>query len=252
MKDNSKLFKFLPGVPTPHILQRLNKAGGKEVESGKLLSPQSSAALVIDVFGPFIEAPQTLPRLPHTNDLDWPAKFVDIEYSARFPWSGGRHPWLDAVVQTPKHLIGIESKRFEPFRDNKKASFSDAYWRPVWGKNMIPYETLRDGLHNGKLTYKHLDAVQLVKHAFGLRTDGIVRGKGKPILAYVFVDTCHSSPVRITEEKIQRHRQEVSDFAKRAAGSEVRFIAFSYSEWLATFPEEFKLHAELVAQKYNV
>jgi hypothetical protein len=36
---------FLPGVPVEHVLRRLAKAGGNEVASGKLASPDSSAAL---------------------------------------------------------------------------------------------------------------------------------------------------------------------------------------------------------------
>jgi hypothetical protein len=42
-----------------------------------------------------------------------------LEYCARFPWSGGRHPWLDALAETPETIIGVESKRFEPYRDIK-------------------------------------------------------------------------------------------------------------------------------------
>lgn len=44
----------------------------------------------------------------------------------RFPWAGGRHPWLDAAVETERYLIGVESKRFEPFRDAKSVRLSDA------------------------------------------------------------------------------------------------------------------------------
>ena len=42
----------------------------------------------------------------------------------RFSWSGGLHPWLDVGIQTAERLIGIESKRYEPFRDHKTATFS--------------------------------------------------------------------------------------------------------------------------------
>ena len=39
--------------------------------------------------------------------------------TVRFPWSGGRHPALDCLVATPSALVGIESKRFEPFRGHR-------------------------------------------------------------------------------------------------------------------------------------
>jgi hypothetical protein len=42
--------QFLPGIPASHVLGRLAKAGGKEIESGKLSSPESSAALAVNCF----------------------------------------------------------------------------------------------------------------------------------------------------------------------------------------------------------
>jgi hypothetical protein len=30
--------------------------------------------------------------LPGLDSFDWPPISVDVEYCARFPWSGGRHP----------------------------------------------------------------------------------------------------------------------------------------------------------------
>ena len=36
--------QFLPGVPVSHVLKRLANAGGKEIESDKFSSPESSAA----------------------------------------------------------------------------------------------------------------------------------------------------------------------------------------------------------------
>ena len=108
--------QFLPGVPANHILDRLSKAGGNEVVSGKLASPESSAALAVNTFGWFIDRPQLLQPFPPLA-ATFPARMVDVEYCARFPWNGGRHPWLDAVVETDRHLIGVESKRFEPYRD---------------------------------------------------------------------------------------------------------------------------------------
>ena len=55
--------QFLPGVPVEYILARLAKAGGKELESGKLASPESSAALAVNCIGWFIEHPDRLPPL---------------------------------------------------------------------------------------------------------------------------------------------------------------------------------------------
>ena len=66
--------RFLPGVPVDHVL---------------------------DLLPPF-------PQL----ETGWPPELVEVEYCARFPWSGGRHPWLDAFVETAGCIIGVEFEAF--------------------------------------------------------------------------------------------------------------------------------------------
>jgi hypothetical protein len=61
---------FLPGVPSDYVLARLSAAGGREVESGKFSSPESSAALAVNAFGWFIQRPSLLPPLPGLEDID--------------------------------------------------------------------------------------------------------------------------------------------------------------------------------------
>lgn len=225
--------QFLPGVPAGYVLQRLAKAGGKEVESGKLLSPESSAALAVNCFGWFIERPDQLPPLKGLEGAGAP-EWVDLEFCARFPWSGGRHPWLDAVVRTPTTLVGIESKRFEPFRDVKSVSLSDAYDRPVWGSNMQGYESMRDRLRSGEERFVHLDAAQLVKHAFGLVTEGR-RQRRMPALFYLFAEPAGRNGHCISPDILARHRDEISRFAAAVAGDEVDFHSSSYRDWLETW-----------------
>ena len=129
---------FLPGVPEHLVRAALAKAGGNEIDRGKFDSPESSAALAVNAFGWFLERPSDLPPFPSLPDIDWPALRVDVERRMRFPWRGGRHPWLDAAVETADHVVGVESKRFEPFRDVKTVSLSDNYNRDVWGGRMTP------------------------------------------------------------------------------------------------------------------
>jgi hypothetical protein len=224
---------FLPGVPATYILDRLAKAGGNEVESGKLASPESSAALAVNCFGWFVPRPELLPPFSGL-DATFPALLVDVEYQARFPWPGGKHPWLDAVAVTKTHLIGIESKRFEPFRDKKTIALSAAYDRPVWGEAMAQYEELRDQLRSGAIHFEYLDAAQLVKHAFGLVTDARRKGK-QPILVYLFAEPSYLNGQPIGDRAIQRHRAEVAEFAKLISGAEVAFLATSYREWISSW-----------------
>ena len=88
---------FLPSVPVEHVLDRFGAAGRNEVGSVKLESPESSAALAVNCFGWFISRPSRFPSLPGLDTND-PVEMVDLEeFTARFPWAGGRYSWLDAV-----------------------------------------------------------------------------------------------------------------------------------------------------------
>jgi hypothetical protein len=245
----SKL-QFLPGVPAEHVVARLGAAGGKEIESGKLASPESSAALAVNTFGWFVNRPALLPPVPGLEHAG-PARVVDVEYCARFPWSGGRHPWLDAIVETDTHLIGIESKRFEPYRDRKTVSLSTAYDRPVWGGMMKPFEKMRDRLRSGELKFEYLDAAQLVKHAFGLVTDARRRQR-KPALLYIYAEPAQLGGAALAASTFAAHRREIAIFAREVAGAEVEFAATSYREWLSSWSErpEVAAHAHAITKAF--
>lgn len=206
------------------------KAGGHEIESGKFASPESSAALAANVFAYFcgdVEA-KSFPRDGNFSFLTSPVECVDLELSLRFPWSGGMHPWLDAVIETKGWLVGIESKRYEPFRDTKTNGFSEAYDRDVWGSGMQPYSALKDAIKCGKAQFRFLDAVQLIKHAFGIRTQAAKSGK-RAALVYVYAEPRKYPNGRaILEADFTAHRHEVNRFAKAVEGAEVRFSALTH------------------------
>lgn len=234
------------------MLDRLAKAPGNEIESGKFSSPESSAALAVNCFDWFIERPHQLPPLIDLEDAGVP-ELVDIEFCARFPWAGGRHPSLDAVVRPPKRLIGIESKRFEPFRDAKPIRFSDAYDRPVWGDNMKGFERMRDRLRSGDAKFLHLDAAQLVKHAFGLVTEGGRRQRA-PALFYLFAEPAARGGHAIAMEDFARHRDEISSFAEAVSGDAVTFHSASYREWLGTwhrFDSHVAAHGQAILEAFE-
>lgn len=240
---------FLSGVPADLVTAALAKAPGNEIASGKFDNPESSAALAVNGFGWFLQRAADLPPFPPLTDLNWPAQSVAIERQMRFPWSGGRHPWLDAAVETPTHLIGVESKRFEPFRGAKRASLSPAYDRDVWGDGMAPFTTVRDALRAGERRYRHLDAAQLVKHAFGLVTEGRRLGKA-PVLLYLYAEPAQRGATLIPPATHARHREEIADFATAVSGAEVRYAACSWGEWLAGWKGEAKPHADALLARF--
>ncbi|MEQ8354638.1 MAG: hypothetical protein RH942_03800 [Kiloniellaceae bacterium] len=232
---------FLPGLPEDLIRAVYENAPGNEIESGKFASPESSAALVANTFGIFLNSRSDLPPLPGLEGRDWHVESVQLEAQLRFPWRGGLHPWLDVLVDTKDDLVGIESKRYETFRAKKEPEFSKTYWRPVWGDRMNSFEQVRNDLQEGRLKFEHLDATQLVKHAFGLRTavqrEGQRQGK-RPILYYLFAEPERWPDGRpIPETACKNHRAEIERFAKLVAGDEVGFRACSYRELLAEWSE---------------
>jgi hypothetical protein len=227
---------FLPGVSARYVLERLRNADGHEVSSGKFASPRSSAALVVNTFAWFHHRPERLPPFGILGKNISRPSAVEIEYCARLPWAGGRHPWLDAWVETAEAVIGVESKRFEPFRGQKKALLSAAYDRHLWHDRMTPFEAMRDTLRSPEERFRFLDAVQLVKHAFGLVTEGRRKSK-RPYLVYLFAEPKEYAGRAITEAARQAHREEVARFAAEVAGAEVGFGAISYRKWLDSWPD---------------
>ena len=223
----------MPHLNRAAIEAAYTRAPGHEIEGGKFLSQESSAALAANVFGLFLDRPQLAPPLPGLEHLGWPAERVALEAIVRFPWSGGRHPCLDVLIETGTALIGVESKRYEPFRPRGRPDLSAAYWRPVWGARMTGYQQVRDHLGDGSLQFTHLDATQLVKHALGLCSAGR-RARKLPVLVYVYAEPDVWPNERpIPRDDILRHRQEIDFFRLRTRTDEVKFVAISYRELLA-------------------
>jgi hypothetical protein len=227
---------LLPGLPVEEIRACYARAAGNEIDSGKFASSESSAALAANAFGFYLLRPETLPALPGTEDLGWPASALTLEGVVRFPWSGGRHPCLDVLIETQTALIGIESKRYEPFRSKGDVALSDAYDRAVWGSKMSGFTRVRDDLRTGVLSFHHLDAAQLVKHAFGLRTavqEPSKHTNRRPILFYLFAEPKARSDGRlIAAFDVQRHRDELQQFADLVQGNEVDFRWATYKTLL--------------------
>ena len=250
--------RFLPGVPGDDIEQIFNAAPGDEIRSGKFDSPESSAALAANAFGFFLHRAPDMPPLPDCPT--WPARSLSIEATVRFPWRLGSHPVLDCLVATRSHLIGIESKRFEPYRGHGAAVLSDAYWRPEWGDRMKGYERIRDSLRENARLYRFLDAAQLVKHAFGLRSEvhrpGAHHGLN-PILFYVYAEpeSWPKSRRRVDDDAKAGHRDETARFARAVEDDEVAFVSCSYRRllaiWRRDLREEIRGHAEAVMARFS-
>jgi hypothetical protein len=222
---------FLPGVPAEAVLAALRRSPGSELASGKFDSPESSAALVANAFGWFLDRPAALPPLPCVP-MGQPES-VEIEAEMRFPWSGGRHPWLDVAIATATTLVGVEAKRYEPFRPRKAVAFSEAYDSRDWGPGMARFAAMRLALASGRQSYRHLDAVQLVKHAYGLKTQGVKRARGAVLVYLHAAPAFWASGKPVDPALTRRHEAEIADFAHAVKGDDVIFVPLRWADLLA-------------------
>jgi len=245
---------LLPHLPCAQIEAIYRTAPGDEIGTGKFENPESSAVLVANAFGFFLDCPDIFPGLPHLEDVRWPASELSLERQIRFPWAGGRHPCLDVVIRTPDSLIGIESKRYEPNRPKQRKRHSAAYWRDVWGSRMRGYIQALELAESRLNVFPRLDAAQLVKHAVALRTQihrAEDRGR-KGFLYYLYADPStwpDGSPV--SSDMRNQHQADIQRFSELVADCEVGFIAATYSEvlesWLRSEHAGVAAHATAVA-----
>ena len=252
--------RFLPGVPGAEIEPILNAAPGNEIASGKFDSPESSAALAVNAFGFFLHRASDLPAVPGCEGEIWPARSLFIEAGLRFPWRGGRHPVLDCLVETPSALIGIESKRFEPYRSRRPSSLSKAFWRPVWGEQMGGYERVRDGIRDHPERFAHLDAAQLFKHALALRSEVHRRERRCPLIPILFYlyaepEVWPASGKAVDERAKEQHRNEIEKFGKAVADDEVRFVSCPWRRlldaWACQPDSRIRAHAKAVTARFS-
>jgi hypothetical protein len=242
---------FLPGVPAAAVLAALARSPGNELATGKLDSPESSAALAVNAFGWFLKRPRSLQPLPGVP-MGLPIS-VEIEAELRFPWRGGRHPWLDVAITTATTLVGVESKRYEPFRPGKAAGFSEAYDSRDWSQGMARYTAMRQALTDGRQCYRCIDAVQLVKHAYALRTQAVKRGLGAVLVYLHAAPASWASGKPVSAEAIVRHKAEIADFARAVKGDDVSFVAVNWADLLADWAKlpALAAHAAAISGRFG-
>lgn len=125
---------------------------------------------------------------------------------------------------------------------------------------MKGYESVRDRLRENGRLYDFIDAAQLVKHAFALRTES-QRGSCRrrrlvPILFYLYEEprSWPSSEKPIRNADRAAHREEIADFAGAVEGDEVGFVSCSYSAlldgWMRRGNGGIRAHARAVRSRY--
>lgn len=236
---------FLPGVPAEAVLAALTRAPGNEVASGKFDSPESSAALAANAFGWFLDRPTLMPPLPGVPMGR--VETVEIAAEMHFPWRGGRHPWLEAALTTPTTLVGVSALRFEPFRPRKASAFTEAFEARDWGPGMARFDAMRRALAEGRQVYRCLDAVQLVKQAYGLKTQASKRARGAVLVYLHAAPATWASGKPVDPAAIARHDAEIADFARAVKGDDVVFAPVRWADLLKQWSREPEVAAHAAA-----
>jgi hypothetical protein len=222
---------FLPDLPVEGILDCLKRSPGHEYRTGKMDGPDSSAALVVNGFGWFLNRADQLPAMQGVPSGQ--VTSLTLEAEMRYPWKEGRHPWLDVGMESATTLIGLESRRYEPFRPAKNTGFSEIYDRPVWREKLPKFTQLRDDLVAGRVVFEALDAVQLVKSAYGIWTRAEKRASGA-VLIYLYADPVSwASGKNVDPARKALHRRELAEFSNLIAGDGVTFVRMRWSDLLA-------------------
>ena len=123
---------------------------------------------------------------------------------------------------------------------------------------MKGYEGIRDNLRDNPSEYVRLDAAQLFKHAFALRTEAVRRRKRKPkpILFYLYAEPERWPDGKPVDETAKvRHRDEIETFRATVADDEVVFLSCPYRRLLSVWKEHgddrIRAHAEAVMHRFS-
>ncbi len=224
---------FLPDLPVEGIMECLRRSPGHEVRTGKMDGPESSAALVANAFGWFLHRASKFPTMQGVPC--GPVTSVTLEAEMRYPWKEGRHPWLDVALESATTLVGIEARRYEPFRPAKASGFAEIYDRPVWREKLPRFTALRDDLVKGNIGFESLDAVGLIKSAYGLWTRAEKRATGA-VLVYLYADPQTWANGKAVDPALKaRHRKELAEFSRLIAGDGVSFVRLRWADLLSSW-----------------
>ena len=206
--------------------QAFDKGSGSELRDtsrypAKMRAAHSSSALAVNVFDSWVGKDTG----PLDNALSLDSGTVNIRFEEQYPTGlPGNSPNLDVVLlRTDGFVIGIESK-FTEWLTPKSASrppFKEKYFplgTGVWDKvGLINTQRLAASIYSKAVTFRHLDAPQLIKHALGLATHLGTKFR----LFYIYYD-CSGDEAAV-------HKSEIAAFSERVR-EELGFQAMSYQE----------------------
>lgn len=211
---------------SPRALQAFTYGSGAELKDGghrpaKMKALHSSAALAVNFFDYWTDRNAA----PLAGALSCNAVINSIDFEVQFPTGlEGNPPNLDvAITESAGHTVGIESKFCEWLTPKLAGSrrFKENYFFSadgLWAKVGLPQcQALAEDLRTDRISFRYLDAPQLLKHALGMATQ---LGRRFSLLYLFFA---------IDADPAREHSDEISAFSRRVT-SELDFRAMSYQE----------------------
>jgi hypothetical protein len=196
-----------------------NELVGRGAAPAKMSAVHSSSALALNVFHHWSKSPNAL---LHALKLRLGADKLTFE--AQFPTGlAGNPPNLDICVwRADGSIVAVESKFTEwltPKRIDREY-FREKYFpaaRGLWDRQRLPCcQATARRIVEGELTFRYLDALQLLKHALGLAAS-----RSPFELCYLYFDT--------SGREAALHQNEISEFSA-SLGDDFSFHALTYQQ----------------------
>lgn len=233
---------LLRQVPVDRVTAALKQGAGGELRSKtrppKVHAAHSSAALAANTFGAFLESPDSL-------FLEGIGGFTSVQLEAKLPTGAGRaRANLDVLACSSQCAIGVEAKLRE-YLVPTRARFSDKYDSVIRDVADEPWGQLFSTLKSAPVTYRHVDAAQLIKHYLGL----VQRYRsGSRVLVYAYWEPTNPT----VDPAFARHRDEVSELCDRLSGSDTPLRQVRFSELFNFVSRNDREHADALCQRYEV
>jgi len=193
-----------------------SKGKGSEL-NGKMRALHSSSALVVNVFDYWTDHS----REPLRKAIGIDATIIGLEFEFTPQWPLTTiPPHLDVILWFDNDQIAAVESKFTEWLLPKSTEFGKTYFTssPRWTKCGLPKcQALVESIRDEREVFRHLDAVQLLKHSLGMST----QFRDQWSLLYLYYD--------FEDTAATLHRAEIERFSHHV-GDEVRFRAITYQK----------------------
>ena len=232
------------------IRQHLGGGDGGELVAGKtgtrpkFCSAFSSAALVANVFGPFVRGAPVSP--PGVGTYETSTRCFEAKRTAG---TRGYRPNLDLVLEPPaSDWAYLESKCLEYLRPHTTA-FSDAFVKQAKTRLSSPthrvYKRFQDRFEK-RDGYELLDTAQLLEHFLAAK----IAADHKRALTFVYA---YWEPLDAGDHPVfAAHRAEAQRLAADLVDDEVRLVHTPYPRLWDAWEGSATDHVELLRARYGV